>query len=182
VRAGSRGPPERADGLPGRARREVCAPRSADDPAGRPRPNPPGTSEVYGRYTRSPAAQCLYGAFVLTESRHRPSGDYGLCPSLKRGRHRDSGPPGTPLLAMMMIFAYWSRPFGLAVRSMFARTSRYSPAACGIGRLVVDISDRTGWQVMADSGTSRYQLRVKNRPEQRTLNPRVRGSSPWRRT
>jgi hypothetical protein len=35
---------------------------------------------------------------------------------------------------------------------------------------------------MADSGTSRYQLRVKNRIEQRTLNPRVRGSSPWRRT
>jgi hypothetical protein len=65
---------------------------------------------------------------------------------------------------------------------MFARMSRYRPAAPGIRRPAVDACDRTGRQVTVDSGTSRYQFRGKNRMEQRTLNPRVRGSSPWRRT
>ena len=65
---------------------------------------------------------------------------------------------------------------------MFARMSRYPPAARGIHSPL--------WiQATAQNGTSRQvpgicrpQFREKNRIEKRTLNPRVRGSSPWRRT
>jgi hypothetical protein len=41
---------------------------------------------------------------------------------------------------------------------------------------------RTKWQLTAHVVIDWQQITDKKRTEQRTLNPRVRGSSPWRRT
>jgi hypothetical protein len=62
--------------------------------------------------------------------------------------------------------------------SVLARTRRYHPVAAGT-RSAADS------RPSAQTGTSRHYLvltREINRTQQRTLNPRVRGSSPWRRT
>ena len=45
-----------------------------------------------------------------------------------------------------------------------------------------DSGGRTKWQLPADVGIIRRQVRENIGTKQRTLNPRVRGSSPWRRT
>jgi hypothetical protein len=45
-----------------------------------------------------------------------------------------------------------------------------------------DAYDRAERQVPAGVGIARHQVMEKNQTDQRTLNPRVRGSSPWRRT
>ena len=77
---------------------------------------------------------------------------------------------------------WWSRPMPADVCSMFARMPRYAPAASGIrseSRIPAIGQNGSSRHVSAPSGTrSEGNLRT----EQRTLNPRVRGSSPWRRT
>ena len=77
---------------------------------------------------------------------------------------------------------WWSRPMPADVCSMFARMPRYAPAASGIrseSRIPATGQNGSSRHFSAPSGTrSEGNLRT----EQRTLNPRVRGSSPWRRT
>ena len=71
------------------------------------------------------------------------------------------------------------------VCSMFARMPRYGPAWPGMARYPqrgTDADDRTKRQLPARASIFWQQLRENKRTEQRTLNPRVRGSSPWRRT
>ena len=80
---------------------------------------------------------------------------------------------------------WWSRPVQTDVCSMFARTSRYVPVRPGstrYPRATPDTGNRTERQVAVGTVIARQQLREKNRTEQQTLNLRVRGSSPWRRT
>lgn len=76
---------------------------------------------------------------------------------------------------------WWSRPARNDVRSMFARMSRYAPAARGIrSPLRIQATAQNG-----RPGSYRHRstpVQGKNRTEERTLNPRVRDSSPWRRT
>jgi hypothetical protein len=65
--------------------------------------------------------------------------------------------------------------------SMFARLSRSNPVAGGTTRH----QDRVNCNVSPQSAGSIMKSQLVatgNRTEQRTLNPRVRGSSPWRRT
>ena len=45
-----------------------------------------------------------------------------------------------------------------------------------------DSSDRMKWQLPAHVGIAQHQVRAEELKKLRTLNPRVRGSSPWRRT
>jgi hypothetical protein len=62
--------------------------------------------------------------------------------------------------------------------SVLARARRYAPVSSGTHSPVDS-------RIAVQSGRSRYYLTVSiqiNRTEQRTLNPRVRGSSPWQRT
>jgi hypothetical protein len=73
--------------------------------------------------------------------------------------------------------AMWSRPVHTDVCSMFARMSRYAPAACGIRSPLRDTGNRTERQVAVFTGIACHQLGEKNRTDQRTLNPLVRNSS-----
>ena len=66
----------------------------------------------------------------------------------------------------------------IVARSVLARTRQYAPVAPGTRSPAYS-------RPSAQTGRSRHFLihfKAINRTEQRTLNPRVRGSSPWRRT
>jgi hypothetical protein len=78
--------------------------------------------------------------------------------------------------------AYWYRPVRTDVCSMFARMPRYAPGSIRHPQLDADAGDRTEWQLPARASIVCQQFKENKRTEQRTLNPRVRGSSPWRRT
>jgi hypothetical protein len=64
------------------------------------------------------------------------------------------------------------------VCSMFARLSRSNPVGGGTTRH----QDRPKLQRISAGSMKSQLVATGNRTEQRTLNPRVRGSSPWRRT
>ncbi len=70
------------------------------------------------------------------------------------------------------------------VCSVFAQMSRYATVSAGTRRQQVlsgAAQSGTSWHVPALADTGKYD-RAGKLTEQRTLNPRVRGSSPWRRT
>src|SRR6266702_8324502 len=72
----------------------------------------------------------------------------------------------------------WSRPMRFGACSVLARMRRYGPAGAGIHVTLprgVAVQLRMS-QHSCDSSFLKYAS------EQRTLSPRVRGSSPWRRT
>jgi hypothetical protein len=72
----------------------------------------------------------------------------------------------------------WSRPMRIVARSVLARTRGYAPVASST-------RSPTDSRPSAQTGTSRHfliHLREINRTEERTLNQRVGGSSPSRRT
>ena len=73
---------------------------------------------------------------------------------------------------------WWSRPAHDDVCSMFARMSRYGPVTGGttrhpVSRFAVQPGRSQHFPALSDTAYT---------AEQRTLNLRVRGSSPWRRT
>jgi hypothetical protein len=72
----------------------------------------------------------------------------------------------------------WSRPFRIDVCSVFARMPRYGPAGRGTH---VTLPRRVAVQLRTSQHSCDSSLQ-KTFSEHRTLNPRVRGSSPWRRT
>jgi hypothetical protein len=77
---------------------------------------------------------------------------------------------------------WWSRPMPADVCSMFARMPRYTPAASGIrneSRILATGQNDSSRHVSASPDTSSEQ---NNRIQERTLNQRVGGSSPSRRT
>jgi hypothetical protein len=95
--------------------------------------------------------------------RAAPRVNCGLHPRLPRAMHQSS--PG--------VTACYDSPDS-KVRSMFARTSRhYSAAPVRGGSEISGAAEKTAW-----AGIVRWQANSK----QSALNPRVRGSSPWRRT
>jgi len=77
-----------------------------------------------------------------------------------------------------LVSADWSRPIAVGAGSVLARMSRYGPAVPGT------LAPQTR-SAPVRTGTSRHcpiRFIKINRIQERTLNPRVRGSSPWRRT
>jgi hypothetical protein len=61
-------------------------------------------------------------------------------------------------------------------------TPRQHPVSAAGSRCAADAGRRIERQFAVGAVTTRQQYRKKNRMQERTLNPRVRGSSPWRRT
>jgi hypothetical protein len=77
-----------------------------------------------------------------------------------------------------LVSADWSRPIAVGAGSVLARMSRYGPAVPGT------LAPQTR-SAPVRTGTSRHcpiRFIKINRIQERTLNPRVRGSSPWQRT
>ena len=138
-----------------------------------------GSSEVHSRYTDGPALTAMLRLACCLDACRRDSGDYAPCLPLERvpavlTAHRWDRLPGCG-----------DDPFrsGLDLPgSVFAPCLLGCP---GTPRQYPAPAARRGCRQphrTACRGMSRYEVEEENRTEQRTLNPRVRGSSPWRRT
>ncbi len=122
------------------------------------------------------SARCQQGSRTVSAVVTRPwlRLAYDLTPGTytitNDGRTLADRPPRRPRL-------WWSRPMRADVCSMFARMSRYAPAASGIRsapRIPASGQNGSSRHVSAPFGT---RSEGKIRTEQRTLNPRVR--SRW---
>jgi len=124
-----------------------------------------GRSMVNTRTT----ADCGLDAAGVTERVHRSSGYRAALPGSRR----------TSYAIVVTVLPKWSRPYDLRVCSMFARMS---PVRAGRNRHCPVLFPACQWRIFAGTDVKAQVAAWDPGTQQRTLNPRVRGSSPWRRT